>query len=158
MIQRTVAAQELPQLRGTHLTDDHELHSRGSLRQTSWEAPHLAGPEKAAPETDDREDSTEVLEPPAVGHQMAEAPPPTARQLEIELDAKATQIKRACEAHDWPVDRALGLLTKLPSVHGVGRWSQDWWTRAVLKDEPSRDARAQPPRRVDGSRAPARSL
>ena len=71
---------------------------------------------------------------------MAEAPPPTARQLEIELDAKATQIKRACEAHDWPVDRALGLLTKLPSVHGVGRWSQDWWTRAVLKDEPSRDA------------------
>ena len=51
--------------------------------------------------------------------------------------AKATQIRRACEAHDWPVDSALGLLTSLPSVPGHKTWSQDWWARAVLKNQPS---------------------
>ena len=68
---------------------------------------------------------------------MAQATPPTARQLEDELAAKATQIRRACEAHDWPVDSALGLLTSLPSVPGHKTWSQDWWARAVLKNQPS---------------------
>ena len=83
----------------------------------------MAGPEKAEPETDDREDSTEVLEPPAVGHQMAQTTPPTARQLEDELGLGRPD-QASLEAHDWSVDRVLGLLTSLPSVHGAGPWSE----------------------------------
>ena len=71
----------------------------------------------------------------------ATAADPEVARLEVALETKLQEIKTACEAHDdWPVDRTLGLVTSLPSLHGFGNWSQDWWTRAVLKSQPSRDA------------------
>ena len=68
----------------------------------------------------------------------ATASGPEVARLEVALETKLQEIKTACEAHDdWPVDRTLGLVTTFPSLHRSRPWSQHWWARAVLKNQPS---------------------
>ena len=68
----------------------------------------------------------------------ATAANPEVARLEVALETKLQEIKTACEAHDdWPVDRTLGLVTSLPTIHGRKPWSHGWWARAVFQDKPS---------------------
>ena len=62
----------------------------------------------------------------------ATAANPEVARLEVALETKLQEIKTACEAHDdWPVDRTLGLVTSLPTIHGRKPWSHGWWARGA---------------------------